>query len=79
MEKARRERVDNQAEDKVRAAETANRSNRKVSAAKAAVAVPAREKAEVAVVDRAVARDAVAAKIVELKPEQGGKYHARIR
>ena len=80
------ERVDSQAEDRDLVARTANRPNRKVSQAKAAVAVPARVKAGVAVADRAVARDAVAVKTVDTKqatryPEtkQGGKYHARIR
>ena len=81
MEKARTERVDNQAEDRVPAAKTASRSNRKVRKKNAAVAVPARVKVEVAVADRAVARDAVveAVKTVEQKPKHGGQYHARIR
>jgi len=69
MEKARTERVDNQAEDRVPAAKTASRSNRKVRKKNAAVAVPARVKAGVAVVDRdkeAVAvAVAVAVKTVE--------------
>ena len=79
---ARTERVDNQAEDRVPAARTASRSNRKIKAAGAAVKVPARVKAGVAVVDRdkAEAQDAVAvaAKTVE-QPKQGGTYHAKIR
>lgn len=73
------ERADNQAKDRDLVAGAASRSNRKVRAAKAAGAVPARENAGVAGADRAVARDAVAAKIVEQKPQQGGRYHARIR
>jgi hypothetical protein len=62
MEKALTERVDKQAEDRVPAAKTANQSNRKIKAEDAAVEVPARVKAGVAVVvrDRAEARDAVA-------------------
>ncbi len=84
MEKALTERVDNQAEDRVpaaRAAKTASRSHRKVRKKNAAVAVPARVKVEVAVADRAVARDAVAVavKTVEQTPKYGGTYHARIR
>ena len=72
MEKARTERVDNQAEDRVPAAKTARRSNRKVRKKNAAVAVPARVKVEVAVADRAVARDAVveAVKAVEQNPNK---------
>ncbi len=72
MEKARTERVANQAEDKVPAAKTASRSNRKVRKKNAAVAVPVRVKVEVAVADRAVARDAVAeaVKTVEQNPNK---------
>ena len=72
MEKALTERVDNQAEDRVPAAKTASRSHRKVRKKNAAVAVPARVKVEVAVADRAVARDAVAVavKTVEQTPKQ---------
>jgi hypothetical protein len=72
MEKARTERVDNQAEDRVPAAKPASRSNRKVRKKNAAVAVPARVKVEVAVADRAVARDAVveAVKTVEQNPNK---------
>ena len=72
MEKARTERVDNQAEDRVPAAKTARRSNRKVRKKNAAVAVRARVKVEVAVADRAVARDAVveAVKTVEQNPNK---------
>jgi uncharacterized protein DUF5320 len=72
MEKARTERVDNQAEDRVPAAKTASRSSRKVRKKNAAVAVAARVKVEVAVADRAVARDAVveAVKTVEQNPNK---------
>ena len=67
MEKARTERVNDQAEDRVLAAKTANRSNRKIREESVAVAVPARVKAGVVVVDRdrAVARDAVAVRTVD--------------
>lgn len=67
MEKARTERVDNQVEDRVPAARTANRSDRKTRAVKAAVRVPAKVKVGEAVVDRdrAAARDEVAVKIVD--------------
>jgi hypothetical protein len=65
MEKARTERVGDQAGDRVPAARTANRANRKTKAAAAAVAVPARVKAGVAVVDRDKAAVAVAVKTVE--------------
>jgi hypothetical protein len=72
MEKARKERVNNQARDKDPAAKTARRSNRKAREEDAAVAVPVREKAGVAVAekDRAVAREAVAVKIVETRPKE---------
>ena len=68
------ERVDNQAEDRVPAAKTASRPNRKIKEEDAAVEVPARVKAGVAVVDRdrAEAQDAVAEKTAEQKPKQGG-------
>jgi hypothetical protein len=87
MEKARTDRANNQAEDRVPAAKTASRPNRKIKEEDAAVVVPARVKAGVAVVDRdkvavreAVAvAGAVAVKTVEQKPKKGGKYHATIR
>jgi hypothetical protein len=81
MEKARIQRVDNQAEDRDLAARTTNRANRKVRKENAEVEVPARVKAGVPVADRAVARDAVAVavKTVEQTPKYGGTYHARIR
>jgi hypothetical protein len=63
MEKARTERVGDQARDRVPAARTANRANRKI---KAAGAVPAKVKAGVvAVVGRDKAAVAAAVKIVE--------------
>jgi hypothetical protein len=67
MEKARMERVDNQAEDRDLAARTANPSNRKVRTENAAVAVPAKGKAGVAAADRdkVAVREAVAVKTVE--------------
>ena len=68
MEKARTERVDNQAEDKVPAAKTASRSNRKARKKNAAVAVPARVTVAVAVADRAVARDAVVEAVKTVEP-----------
>ena len=71
MEKARTERVDNQTEDRVPAAKTASRSNRKIKAEDAAVAVAARAKAGVAVVDgaKAEARDAVAVAVKTVDTE----------
>ena len=73
MEKARLERVDNQAEDRDLVARAANRSNRKVREVKAAVAVAARVKAGVAVADKdkAVARDAVAVAVKTVDAETG--------
>ena len=67
MEKARTERVDNQADDRVPAAKPARRSNRKIKEEDAAVEVLARVKAGVAVVDRdkVAVREAVAVKTVE--------------
>lgn len=65
------ERVDNQVEDRDLVARTANRPNRKVREVKAAVAVPARVKAGVAVADRAVARDAVAVAVKTVDTETG--------
>ena len=67
MEKARTERVDNQAEDRVPAARTASRFNRKIKEEAVAVAVAARVRAGVAVVerDRAEVLDAVAVKTVD--------------
>jgi hypothetical protein len=85
MEKARTDRANNQAEDRVPAAKTASRPNRKIKEEDAAVVVPARVKAGVAVVDRdkVAVREAVAVavavKTVEQKPKQGGTYHATIR
>ena len=69
MEKARMERVDNQAKGRVPAAGTANRSHRQTREGDAAVKVPARVKAGAAVVDRdrAAAQDVVAVEIVQLK------------
>jgi len=52
MEKARMERVDNQAEDRDLAARTTNRANRKVRKENAEVEVPAKGKAGVAAADR---------------------------
>jgi hypothetical protein len=61
----------------------ASRPNRKIKEEDAAVEVPARVKAGVAVVDRdkVAVREAVAVavKTVEQKPKKGGKYHATIR
>ncbi|MFO7715319.1 hypothetical protein [Desulfosarcina sp.] len=71
MEKARMERVDNQAGDRDLVARTANRSNRKVREAKAVVAVAARVKAGVAVADKEVARDAVAVAVKRVDTETG--------
>lgn len=67
MEKARMERVDNQAEDRDHVARATNRSNRKVREVKAAVAVAAKVKVAVAVADKdkEVARDAVVVKTVD--------------
>ena len=69
MEKARMERVDNQAKGKVPAAGTTNRSNRQIREDDPAVKVPVRVKAGAAVADRdrAAARDVVAVEIVQLK------------
>jgi len=69
MEKARMERVDNQAKGEAPAAGTANRSYRQIREDDPAVKVPARVKAGVAAADRdgAAARDVVAVVIVQLK------------
>ena len=62
------ERVDNQAEDRAPAAKTASRSNRKIKEEDAAVKVPARVKAGVAVVnrDKVAVQEAVAVKTVDV-------------
>jgi hypothetical protein len=69
MEKARMERVDNQVNGKVPAAETDNRSNRQISEDDATVKAPARVKAGAARADRdkAAARNVAAVEIVQLK------------
>ena len=64
MEKARTERADNQAEERVPAAKTASRPNRKIKEEDAAVEVPARVTAGVAVVDRDKAAAQVAVAVV---------------
>jgi hypothetical protein len=66
MEKARTDRANNQAEDKVpAAARTTNQLDRKVKAAGAAVKVQARVKAGVAAADKDKVAVAVAVKTVE--------------
>jgi hypothetical protein len=69
MEKARMERVDNQAKGEAPAAGTTNRSNRQIRKKDPAVKVSARVKAGAVVADRdrAAARDVVAVEIVQLK------------
>ena len=68
MEKARTDGASNQAEDRVPAAKTASRPNRKIKEEDAAVVVPAKVKAGVAVVDRAVARDAAVEAFKTVEP-----------
>jgi hypothetical protein len=72
MEKARTERVNDQAKAKGPAAGTTNRFNPKIREAEAVAAVlaggKAREEVRGAVADRAAARDAVAVKTVDTVP-----------
>jgi hypothetical protein len=68
------ERVDNQAEDRVPAAKTANRSNRKIKEEDAVVEVPAGAKAGVVVVDRDGAEAQVAVTVNAVDMEQATLY-----
>jgi hypothetical protein len=74
MEKARMERVDNQAKGAAPAAGTANRPHHQIRADDPAVKVPARVKATG--MDGAAARDVVAVVIVQLKfnPSKDGSH-----